>query len=158
MESFNVAFPLTKTKIEKKVLKNNWMTKELLKSRNTLRFLTEQYRRDSSLKLKLKMFRKVYLKVLKLSKKKSYLDKIKGATNKQKAMWKTIKEIENKEQKFAEDISKTLKVKERNSQDNKEIADLICDYFTSIGKEDTSNLTQAVGHCTRFYNQKNILS
>ena len=153
--SFLAAFPKTKVKIKKHKKETNWITKGIKTSRNTLHFLSKEYRKNSSLKNKYKKYKKVYLEVLKLAKWKENRAKIIKATNKQKEMWKIVKEIENKEIYNKSNVLESLKF-ENNNDSKWEKTNKICKFFVDIGKNDTANITEAEKFCTVLYNHKTM--
>jgi len=95
------------------------------------------------------------LKVLKLTQLKRNREKITQATNKQKEMWGIVKEIGNKEVNDKNDVLQTLEL-ETNNGGKWEKADKICNFFTDIGKNYTSNITDAENFCSTLYNHETM--
>ena len=72
------------------------------------------------------------------------------ATNKQKEMWKIVKEIENKEIYNKSNVLESLKF-ENNNDSKWEKTNKICKFFVDIGKHETAKITEAEKFCTVLY-------
>ena len=94
------------------------------------------------------------MEVLKLAKLKRNREKNTQATNKQREMWWIVKEIENKEVNDKNDVLQTQL--ETNNGSKWKKANKICKFLIDIGKNDTSNITEAENFCSTLYNHKTM--
>ena len=95
------------------------------------------------------------MKVLKLTQLKRNREKITQATNKQKDMWRIVKKIENKEVNDKNDVLQTLELETYNGS-KWEKANKIRKFSIDMGKNDTSNITEAEIFCSTLYNHKTV--
>ena len=141
MDLFNFHFPekTKKIKINRDPL-NTFMTQGLLKSRKRKLYLAKVARTGDILaKENYKIYRNLYNKLLKLSKKLFFEKRINDCKNNKKALFNTLYEATGMKSNMSDDIEK-IEVDSRIIENNEEIASHFNTFFSNIGKSTTSSI------------------
>ena len=133
------------------------MTKGLEVSRANLLFMAKVLKnsRNERERLHFRKYKKVYLKLLKSSKKKFYCTKIEEARNSSKEIWNVIKEVENKNSCEKADFNCIL-INNNQVTDSKQISELTCKHLIKIGLNDDADENKAIKFCQKLFNHKSM--
>jgi len=157
---YNEHFPVVSKKINKNYEPINcFMTPGLLISRRTKNKLQRKAKCSPTLLNvnKNKLYRNIYNKVLKQSKKMYFNNKIDQAKSSPKNMWKIINEALNRKSSSSDQIEKILNNGDFFT-DSKEIADIFNEYFSLIGHKTAETVEQTKATFDNFLPPSNLES
>jgi hypothetical protein len=153
LEIYNTNFPLKRRRFNKNVhKKNNFMTKGLLKSRDTKKCLHNAAVSDPSVVNieRYKSFKSIYQRVIRAAKCQYFVSKLEQNAANPKKTWQTLNEILGKAKKS--DTVENLCVGGVNVSDPRDIANHFNEFFTSVGQTISESVSQIATPPEEFVN------
>ena len=135
-----------------------WISKSLLRSINRKNRLYYKYKmkKSENSKMKYTSYKNTLTKALRAEKKKYYAIQLEQYKHDMKNTWKVIKQAMNLSKKKS-NITK-IRLKNKNIEDPKEIANVFNSYFSTIGENLAKNIPSSNKHFSRFLGQPNANS
>ena len=146
VQIYDQAFPERKTEIKPKNLVNPWITRGLRKSSRKKQRLYDKFlkQRNSKNEEAYKMFKNLFEKLEKQSKKLYFQNKLKKCENNVKSSWKIMKSIIGKFRVQNDSFPKSLIIVNEEITDDKSIADKANRFLVNTG----TNLAAKIPHGT----------
>ena len=137
----------------KKVIREPWLTKGLLKSSNRLdRLHTKSLRGSSETKEKYKKHRNLFNSIKRKAKQAYYNKIVEEFKNDSSKLWHSLNKIIGKTSN-KKDLPNTFMVNGVSCSDPKKIADGFCDYFTSVGETFSSRIPRSNVSYSHYLNK-----